>query len=571
MKNYKMKKIFSAILFSGLMFASCEFQHPVPNVLPDPVFDARGLQEYDAISIYEEVPVELSFTRVFGVSKEIKIDLAIDETLIADHNNLYGSNYILMPEEYFVCPESISFESNTKTAKGVIKVLVDELVKDKGLEAANNMLIPVRMGDTSEALDAESTDGNVLIKLNIDTPKVDVEVPAAKSLSFISAFPITQTVTISAATNFNTLDVQKVSVVVDESKVAAYNTANGTDYVLLPASFYQIKTVVFDSENCAVTADVDFSCATVDADKKYILPLVMTTNSYELTQETPVYVLVQLDELKISVVNGGELLAFGKKNGTLTAAINSPVTSDFAINFQYDAAKVAEYNTANGTSYVAPDASKVTINASAIAAGNLEGTVDFAIDWADFPYDNGQKMLLPLTLCDVLEGTVLEGPQTIYVELTKTVTGVWSVDEITPMHAAATNGTWGKLVGNTIWLADGQTTVGGVAKPKSDNGQKYVFIYGGGWSDGTIYFDIDFENEVEGKPGCHPIINMQDRPSGSDEVVAYNCYFDSVKEEFWWDFVVKGWWSPGGYGGTPLKDPSHVPGEAKFGRMHSKQ
>jgi hypothetical protein len=97
MKNYKMKKIFSAILFSGLMFASCDFQHPVPNVLPDPVFDARGLQEYDAISIYEEVPVELSFTRVFGVSKEIMIDLAIDETLIADHNTLYSSNYTLMP------------------------------------------------------------------------------------------------------------------------------------------------------------------------------------------------------------------------------------------------------------------------------------------------------------------------------------------------------------------------------------------------------------------------------------------------------------------------------------------
>ena len=249
MKNFKMKKIFSAILFSGLMFASCEFQHPVPNVLPDPVFDAKGLQEYDAISIYEEVPVELSFTRVFGVSKEIKIDLAIDETLVADYNELYGSTYTVMPSEYFECPESISFESNTKTAKGIVKVYVDELVKAKGIEAATNMIIPVKMGDTSEVLDAESTDGNVLIKLNIDTPQVEVEVPAAKSLSFISAFPLTQTVTVSAATNFVTLDVEEVTVSVDESKVATYNAANGTEHVLLPANFYTIKNLKFDDEN----------------------------------------------------------------------------------------------------------------------------------------------------------------------------------------------------------------------------------------------------------------------------------------------------------------------------------
>lgn len=570
MKNYKMKKIFSAILFSGLMFASCEFQHPVPNVLPDPVFDARGLQEYDAISIYEEVPVELSFTRVFGVSKEIKIDLAIDETLIADHNNLYGSNYTLMPAEYYVCPEAVSFEPNTKTAKGVIKVLVDELVKDKGLEAANNMLIPVKMGDTSEALDAESTNGNVLVKLNIDTPKVEVEVPAAKSLSFISAFPLTQTVTVSAATNFVTLDVDEVTVSVDESKVATYNAANETNHVLLPANFYTIKNVVFDDENCVVSADIDFNCATVEVDKTYILPLVMSTDAYELTQEAPIYVLVQLDELKISVVQGGQTLAVNNKAGVLNAAINCPLPEDFAINFKYDVEKAAEYNAANGNAFTVPAADKVNVTASSIVAGAQEGAVNFSINWADTPYDNGEKFLIALTLDGILEGTILEGPQTVYVEMVKTLSGVWTVDDMEPLYPAKIDGTYKKLVGNTIWLADGLSTVGGVAKPKSDNNQKYVIIYGGGWSDGLLYFDIDFSTEIEGKPGCHPLINLQDRPSPTDHVENYNCYFDSVNEEFNWDFTVVGYWSPGG-GGGGNPEAGHVPGYTKCGRMHSKQ
>ena len=570
MKNYKMKKIFSAILFSGLMFASCEFQHPVPNVLPDPVFDAKGLQEYDAISIYEEVPVELSFTRVFGVSKEINIDLAIDETLIADYNELYSTNYTLMPKEYYVYPESISFEPNTKTAKGVIKVLVDELVKDKGLEAANNMIIPVKMGDTSEALDAESTNGNVLVKLNIDTPKVEVEVPAAKSLSFISAFPLTQTVTVSAATNFVTLDVDEVTVSVDESKVAAYNAANGTEHVLLPTDFYTIKNLVFDEENCVVTADIDFACATVDADKTYILPIVMSTDAYELTQNAPIYVLIQLDELKITVEKGGELLAIGTKSCALKASINSPVTEDYLVNFKYDESKVAEYNAANGTTYVAPAADKVTVTSGVIPAGSVEGSAEFLIDWSAIPYDNGDKLLLPLTLDGVLDGTVILGETTVYVEITKTLSGVWSVEKITPLKPAAVQGFWGPLVGNTIWLADGVSKVSGVSKPASGHGQKYVFIYGGGWSDGTIYFDVDFEHEIEGKPGCYPVINFRDRKEGYDQIVDYNSYFDSNIEEFNFDFVIYASSAPG-CNGNELQDPSHVPGLAKYGRMYNKQ
>lgn len=574
-----MKKIFSAILLSGLMLTSCEFHHPEAIVLPDPSFDVSGLQEYAAISIYDEVPVELSLSRVYGVSKEMQINITIDEALIAEHNELYGSSYTLMPAEYYECPAEAVFDTHTKKTTLPVKVFVKQLVADKGLAAANNMIIPVNMTSASEEIEDAGNMGNVLMRMKIDTPQIEVDVPDAKTLEFISAFPIKQTVQVAAAANFTTLDVAKVAFKVDETKVAEFNAANETSHVLLPAGTYTIKEDVFDAESMSLLSDIEFDCASLSEDNTYILPLVLNqTDVYEVTQSAPVYVIVELAELKISVVGGGEALEVNNSKGVMTAAINSPITSDFDINFKYDAAKVAEYNAANGTAYEAPDASKVTINASAIPAGELEGTVEFSIDWAEKVYDDGVKLLLPLTLDGILEGTTIVGDPTVYVVMTKTLSGVWTVEAVETVHRAAVQSGWGELVGSTIWLADGQTPVNKVTKPASDANHKYVFIYGGEnyWTDGIMYFDVDFENEIEGKPGCHPIINMQDRvqagwPGGYDTVTQYNCYFDSVKEEFHWDFTILGWWGPGGGGGGALEDPSHVPGYIKSGRMHSKQ
>lgn len=575
----KMKKIFSAILLSGLVLTSCEFQYPEVIVLPDPSFDVSGLQEYAAISIYDEVPVDLSLSRVYGVSKEMQINISIDEALITEHNELYGSSYTLMPSEYYDCPEQAVFDANTKKTTLPVKVYVEKLVADKGLAAANNMVIPVNMVSASEEIEDAANMGKVLMKMKIDTPKIEVDVPAARTLEFISAFPIKQTVQVAAAANFTTLDVAKVAFKVDETKVAEFNAANETSHVLLPAGAYTIKEDVFDAENMSLLSDIEFDCASLSEDNTYILPLVLNqTDVYEVTQSAPVYVIVELAELKISVVGGGEALEVNNSKGVMTAAINSPITSDFDINFRYDAAKVAEYNAANGTAYEAPDASKVTINASVIPAGELEGTVEFSIDWAEKVYDDGVKLLLPLTLDGILSGTTVVGDPTAYVVMTKTLSGVWTVEEVETVHRAAVQSGWGELVGTTIWLADGVTPVEKVTKQPSDANHKYVFIYGGEtyWTDGIIYFDIDFDNEIEGKPGCHPIINMQDRvqagwPGGYDTITQYNCYFDGVNEEFHWDFTILGWWGPGGGGGAALEDPSHVPGYIKSGRMHSKR
>lgn len=569
-----MKKILSAIFISGLMLASCEFHHPEVVVLPDPSFDASGLQEYNSISIYEEVPIVLNLSRVYGVSREIELSLTIDESLITEYNELYGSSYTLMPKEYYECPTNVTFNPNTKTAELDIKVYVNKLVDDKGLVAASNMVIPVLIFSASEEIEDAENMGNVLIKMKIETPQIEVNVPETKSLEFISAFPVSQTIQISAATNFTTLDTEKVTFVPVPERVAEFNKAHNTSYVILPAETYTIKDGVFDAENMSLLTDVVFDCASLVGTNKYILPLEMRQESeYEITQSAPVYVIVELTELKITVVGGGELMTINNSKGKMTAKINSPITSDLDINFKYDSNKVSEYNAANGTSFIAPDASKVTITASHIPEGTLEGNVEFAIEWSDKAYDEGQNLLLPLTLDGVLDGTTIVGNPTVYVELVKTLSGNWTYQKIEPVYPSAIQSMW--TLGTTIWLADGKTPVNGVTKNPSDAGHKYVFIYGGVWTDGIMYFDVDFEHELADKPGCYPIINFQDRvqagwPGGYDTVTSYNSYFDNVNEEFVFDFTILGWWGPGGGGGAALQDPSHVPGYGMFGKLHSK-
>ena len=274
-----------------------------------------------------------------------------------------------------------------------------------------------------------------------------------------------------------------------------------------------------------------------------------------------------------SKICNGELVAMRHGKGEIKILFDSPVVESSSVSFGYDADEVDRYNVAHGTSYLAPDASRVKIVPYGISADGCEGSVGFEIDWADKPYDDGSKFLLPITYC-VEEGMTVRSSGIVYIECMKTLAGNWSVDEITPMYPAAVLSGWGELVGTTIWLADGTTPVNKVTKPASDANHKYVLIYGGKWTDGLLYFDIDFANEMTDKPGCYPIINMQDRvwygvPGGYDTVTPYNCYFDSNKEGFIWDFTILGWWGPGGEGGTPLEDPSHVPGWAKYGWMHS--
>ena len=172
-----------------------------------------------------------------------------------------------------------------------------------------------------------------------------------------------------------------------------------------------------------------------------------------------------------------------------------------------------------------------------------------------------------------MPGTVVDENNTVYMELVKTLSGVWTVEPITPDQPAAVQSSWTALVGSTIWLADGKTPVNSKIQQPSGKGHKYVLIYGGEryWTDGLLYFNVDFTTEMEGRPGCYPIVDISDRAGAWDKIHVYTNYFDSVNEEFHFDIIICANSAPGIKEGKPLEDPSHIPGFAKYGRMYNRQ
>ena len=559
--------------------SSCTVEYPYPEVLPDPVFDQNGFQKLTTISIYDSQKDTVTLSRIYGVSQQVDVVLSIDETLIEEYNSIYSASYTLMPAEYYEIPETITFGVYEKTAEMPVSIAVSRLVKDKGIEAAAKMLIPVRMSSASVDIEDAGDLGYILLTLDIDTPEIKVQLPVEpEKLEFISAIPLKQSITIAADANFTTLEPSKLSYVSDEKYVAAFNEANGTSYKFLPLDRFEVKEGVFDKEAMVLTNEVVFDCASIGGEDAYICPLVLETEAdYGITQVEPVYVIIEMSELRIWLPEAGTDPVTNSAEGFIEFQMNSPMLDAQNLNLNYDPAKVADYNTEHNTSYTAMDASKVAVTAAQIEAGAKTGQVAYTFDISELPYDSGDTLMVAFTIDDsvLAEGTVVDNSaSTVYVKIYRTLSGVYTEYATESSFFARDKTAQGgnSDFQNVIYLADGKTMSGPAGSQKfvveSGYGQKYAVFY---CVYLHLYFDIDWENELADKPGCYPLINMRDRVEGYDEITYNASYFDSVKEEFLFDFITLGWWGPGGGGGAALDDPNHLPGELWHTRLAERQ
>lgn len=576
-----MKKIVFIISAVAALFmlSSCEVNYPMPAVNPDPVFDENGFQLVPTISIYDTQDETFTISRVYGLSKGVEVRLSIDKTLIDDYNAIYASSYTLMPEEYYTIPEAVEFAVHAKTADVPITVRVKDLVKDKGIDAASKMIIPVRMADASVEIADAGDMGNLMVSLDINVPQITVQLPVEnEKLEFITAIPLTQSVSITADANFSTLDPEKVTYVADESKVAEFNKANGTNCKFLPIDRFKVQPGIFDKENMTLTTEVVFDCASIGGDDVYVCPLVISDKAgYTLNQAEPLYVIVEMSELRIWITDAdaGKVTSTGK--GSIDLQMNSPMLDSQSINLVYDAAKVDVYNMKYGTSHKALAADKCKVEASQIAAGTKTGSVGYSMDIKDVMYDTGDTLIVPLSIDPsvLMEGTVIdENAATIYVKIYKSLCGVYTKHDTQSVFTARDKTAQGgnNAFQNVIYLADGKTLSGPAGNQKvvapSGLGHKYAVFY---CVYLHLYFDIDWDNELPDKPGCYPLINLRDRVEGYDEIIYNESWFDNTNEEFVFDFITLGWWGPGGGGGAALDDPSHLPGELWHTKLTNRQ
>jgi hypothetical protein len=517
-----MKRFFK-ILFStaliGVMFA-CEAELSPITIKPDPVFDKTGLYTVNTISIYDEQETVVNISRIYGLSKELDLTIGVDETLLTEYNNLNGTNYQLMPAEYYDFPSAIKLNKTDKVVELPV-VIKPKALAAKGISTANNYVLPLSLNASSVEVEDKGDAAQVLLIPNIVKPTFTVKVPEENfSLSFIRDVLLPQTVEIEATSNFTTIDANMVTYEADATAVEVYNDANDVDYKLLPSEYYKVNTGVLDPETMNYKTSITFTCGKMESDDIFLLPLVMASDVYQIQQKEPIYVLAQLNTLKMWVTGADQVVVNKSGNGKISVEMNAPISNDQPVKLTVDNSLVESYNAANNTSFIPFDPSEVSVSTEAITAGEKKVDVSYQVDLTFMPFDGTGSYLLALVLdeSELFTGTKVESG-VIYIQPFRTLAGdyekeIWGEEKNDRITAPAIY-----LAGENGWPAS-----------QNEKAHKYCINYNNKWSGGVIHFNI-LDESVEGYPDRKKLGDFIDRANenygrGHDQVIDNGSWVD---------------------------------------------
>ena len=539
-------KILSLIALTSIMFA-CDAELPPIEINSDPVFDKTGLYKVNTISIYDEDEVVVNISRNYGLSKEIDLTIGVDETLLTEYNNLNGTNYQLMPSDFYDFPSTVKFNKTDKIIELPVKIKPKSL-SIKGISNANNYILPLSLKASSAKLEDKGAEAQVLLIPNITKPSFNVNVPDVNpSLSFIRGFLLPQKVELEATSNFTTIDANKVTYKVDESSVDVYNKNNGTDYKLLPSKYYNVDAGILNLETMIYKTSITFNCAEMESDETFILPLIMSSDDYEISQKNPIYVLAKLSTLKIWIAGADQIITNKIGKGKISVEMNAPISDEQNVNLIIDESKVNDYNIKNGTSFKVFDKSKISVDPSTIAPGEKKVDISYQLDLTTMPFDSDESYLLPLVLDDskLFTGTQVEN-DVIYIQPFRTLAGDYEKE------------IWGKEFSDrvtvpSIYLAGKDGWPASLSSKK----HKYCINYNKVWSGGVIHFNILDEN-VEGYPNRKKLGDFIDRANevggmGYDPIIDNGSWVDTTNGVVHFDLmVIDG--AYGSVGGFPIQN-----------------
>lgn len=238
-----------------------------------------------------------------------------------------------------------------------------------------------------------------------------------------------------------------------ESALAAYNTANETNYVALPENCYTFETkqLNFSKEEIRKYATISWNMAAVaalDPQTNYVIPiqLVSTAGDVPVSEDRSLMLLhLQLAEVSMALLDEG---ATSVANGTFVyngnVSMTVPVsTMDVEIKYSIDTdpALVEAYNTANGTSFEAVSEGFASMTAASSVIKRGETTAPFGCQL------NLDELLASV---DKLENGVL-----VPVRITSVSTGVNIGSELVyiPIKTGILKGPWTLLEGEDLCYA----------------------------------------------------------------------------------------------------------------------
>ena len=237
-----MKKIFKNILLSALMItavASCADDRN--NFLPD---DSFGFNNKAGENVFT-LPLyggsyDIAVIKSGKGLNEGVVNITTSNFDLNNYNKQYGVEFIPLPADqdlYSFSTESIAFGTDDVTKSFTVSWDIAKVAAFMEEEPANQYCIPVAL--RSDEL--EVNDGRQVFILNLVTSTVTAEQTLLSRTYEWESEPASETMDITVRIDKAIPGIDlTVDFEVDETLVAAYNEANGTDYELAPQGLVTI-------------------------------------------------------------------------------------------------------------------------------------------------------------------------------------------------------------------------------------------------------------------------------------------------------------------------------------------
>ena len=539
----KIKKIYYLLLMV-FVFGACneELMNSIPLVEINPGFSSPGFNDVSLVSLNESKSYDVVYKRVYGISRELTMDLSVDAGVLDIYNQENGTNLKLLPEEFYTIPTSISFGEKEKATTFSITLFPKKIYEKAGsVEEASTYVIPIKASTLEkEGVDFNESENILLLHVNMLASTITVEPQDPINLYFAKGSEIKESFSIEGTPNFESANGVAVSVVVNDQA----ELLSSGDYTLLPEANYSFSAGMINDYGFVVIPG-EISALGLSDTLTYLLPCLLNSNNpdYVIEQDQPVYYVVNISDLKISITNGSETApvpvssSISSLNGAISVVANTLASTDLSINFNYDPSLITAFNTLNGVNYQTLPDGAVSITNGKINRNTKSADIQYSIDLSDLSLSTTDHYLVPLVIVpEDFEMGSLEGSSVIYLDVTKTLVGTYDLNIIKNERA--------RNIGNTIWLASECQRAGDGNWDAAIAQAQYGFAGDGDWY--AVLFSVTDE-DMPGKENCKKIeiftfLELIESTGGTNNVTQNQSYFNTVTGEVYIDcFVYESW------------------------------
>lgn len=283
MKKYILSFATALLLLTGCSNSDYELQNLVPGQYHKIiVLKNSGKVEKTLLDVEDDDVTSLTVLKVGSdpsLTADVQVRPLTDEELKEEYSDLDGVNYKQLSSDcYSLSSTDLSFSSSDRYKTFTLSVHPHETKTLMASDKTATWVVPLTLDSKSDSINAESKE-YVLIVKDVVSPSVGFtsETPAMKLVEKSKAADYTETLKLGLDTD-NKWGLE-CKLAVDESYVATYNKANGTNLDIMPVGYYEIPSTI-ELANGSNSADVPvkIKAGTLPAGD-YILPIAITETS----------------------------------------------------------------------------------------------------------------------------------------------------------------------------------------------------------------------------------------------------------------------------------------------------